>query len=376
MKTKELRLIEDGHGALPYQTINAMKEAYFIRNSKVTPGPASLDLVLSEECYKIKRVIFPKPGESVYKLIKNEMGGVRHKGGTLIPGEKYLVLHEEMFNFPSQIYGYANPKSTTGRTFLHARLLADSVAQYDSIPHGWSGQHWNLLRPQVFPISYVPGKDSASQLRIMTSDTRLSELEIMSLQFKFHMLKNQYDEPVLDGGFLTGGGDHGYILFSVDCLGHDETDIIGYEAKKAKTEVPLGGISCLSWEKYFEPIKKAKYIELDPDKFYILSTPERISIPPGFAAEVKAIDERFGEFRTHYAGFFDPGFGYCFDDQTLGNTMTLEVRVYEKTCLYHGQPIVSLQFEQMADIPSQLYAQTSGTYAKQIGARLAKQFIL
>lgn len=70
MKTKELRLIEDGHGALPYQTINAMKEAYFIRNSKVTPGPASLDLVLSEECYKIKRVIFPKPGESVYKLIK------------------------------------------------------------------------------------------------------------------------------------------------------------------------------------------------------------------------------------------------------------------------------------------------------------------
>jgi dCTP deaminase len=373
MKTKQLeQLLLTGVGALPFQAIETLKEYQLIKDSPLKAGPASLDLVLTDECYEIKRVIFPKQGQEVYSLINKEMGSKRHKGNVLFPGKQYIISHQEGFELPRELYGYSNPKSTTGRSFTHIRLFADGVSQYDHLPRGWRGKAWSLVTPKLFPILYRPGIDSLNQMRILRKDARLSELEIRRMQGQYSALKDENNKRKQANTLRIRGGDHGYMIFSADCVGVD--GIVGYEAKVSKEALPIGGVHCSDWKKYFKPIKAKKYLELDPAKYYILSTSERISIPPQFAAEVKAIDERHGEFRTHYAGFFDPGFGYDSTNPLAGNTITLEVRVFEKTCLWHGQPVACLQFEHMAAIPESLYDKTSGTYKKQIGATLGKQF--
>lgn len=379
LKTKQMnptknleQMLLIGHGALPYQHINLLKDHHFIQHSTLFPGPSSLDLAIGEECYEIKRMIFPKKGQTILSLIKGDMGGKIHKGHVLLPGRKYIIMHDELFNLPRTLYGYANPKSTTGRAFVHARLLADGVSQYDHLPRGWTGRLWSLVIPQLFPISYVPHLDSLSQMRIFRKDARLSELEIQSAQLKYSMMKEENDEPAKSNYFHIRGGEHGYMIFTADCIGVN--GIAGYVGKYHKEPLPIGGKTCSDWKKYFEPVKKSRYIELDPLKYYILSTRERISIPPEFAAEVKPIDERMGEFRSHFAGFFDSAFGYDPNNKLEGNTMTLEMRTFEKMVLWHGQPFVSLGFEKMTQIPDALYNQTSGTYKNQIGAKLGKQF--
>lgn len=372
MKIEKLQRILSAEGALPFQAIQALQDHGFIKHSKHTPGPSSLDLALSDECYRIDRIIIPKPGESVRDLIP-EMIGKRQLSPTLKKDETYLIQLKEGFYLPDSVYGFCNPKSSTGRIFTHSRILADGVSQYDSLSRGYTGELWNVLQPKAFSVSYAPG-DTASQIRILTSDTRLSELEINSLHVKAPLVKDEYGQPLFGKQLQIGGGDHGYLTLSIDCVGVG--DIIGYEAVSCPKVVPLSGKQLFSKGKFWKPIKKAEHIELEPGKQYILSTKERVSIPPNHAAEVKAIDERFGEFRSHYAGFIDNGFGYDPNRPLFGNTITLEVCVFERMCLWHGQPVVCLYFEKMAALPKALYATTSGTYQNQTGARLSKQFIM
>lgn len=373
MKTKELELLlSNGKGALPRQAIETLKSESFIKNSQQSSGPASLDLTLSEECYEIERVIMPKKGEEVFKLLKREMKGKKLKNFNLFPGKQYLIGIEEEFLLPSSLYGYINPKSTTGRTFVHCRSMIDGVDKYDHLPRECYGKIWALVIPQVFPISYIPGVDTLNQIRLIIKGEQLSQMEIQSIQHKFKIMKED-ERLALKKDYKTIRGNAlGYMIFSADCIG--QNGIVGYKAKQNKNPLPIGGIRCADWKDYFEIIRSKKYLELDPRYFYLLSTKERVSIPPQFAAEVKPVTEGYGEFRSHYAGFVDSGFGYKPDDLLFGNTITLEVRVFEKTILRHGQPVACLQFEKMVEIPDQLYSKTSGTYASQLGARLPKQF--
>ncbi len=367
MKTEELELlIKTGTGVLPNQALDVLKDLGFIKNSNIKSGPASLDIALADEIYEIDRVMLPRKNETVLDLIKGGMNGRKFNSNRLDTGKLYMIAHSENLRLPSSLYGYANPKSTTGRNFNHTRMISDFVDMFDHLPREHRGRIWSLVQPKTWPITFEPNKDPLNQLRIFVRDSRVSEFQLMSLQQTQSIMRSHKGDELDARREFIRGGDHGYLLFSLDC----ESEICGYVAKENSNPVPIGKSDSCKAEDYFEPIKGMGYIDLEPGRFYILSSVERVQMPDNYAGEVKAIDERLGEFRSHLAGFFDPGFG----KNQKGNNITLEVYVQEKMRVRHGQLFCSLHLEKMAYLPESDYAQVTGNYKTQHGPRLARNF--
>ena len=376
MDTKELeRLLRNGKGALPCQAIESLKQNHFITHSKIASGPASLDLVLSEECYQIGQpLLMPERGQEVYTMIKNELSAKRHRSTNLFPGKEYIIALQESISLPNEIYGYLNPKSTTGRVFTHCRTLSDGVREYDHLPRNWRGKMWVHVVPKVFPISYVPGVDTLNQIRLIVKNAQLSQFELQSLQRQYSVMKQEQDIPITSDRFRIRGGEKGYMILTLDCVGID--DVVGYRALHCKEPLPIGGVQCADWKKYFEPIKTKKYLRLKKHEYYLLSTKDMISIPPDYAAEVQAVGVQYGDNRWHFAGFIDNGFGFSQENPLFGNTITLEVLANEEMRFKDGQPVANLLFEKVAETPLKLYGGERSNYKIQRGTRLPKQFTM
>ena len=347
-------------------------EASFISGADVSNvNPGSLDLSLSDEIYRVEGVFLPHPGERIRELLKKINHTPHVFEDTLERDATYLVKLNETFALPAEVYGYCNPKSSTGRNDVHVRVLADGVSRYDMIPRGYKGELWLAVQPNSYPIR-VNEKITLVQLRLFNHDTRLSELELEAVMKKDDLLFDSHGKPISYDRLKIKDGD-GSIILRLDI----EHDPIGYVCFGARETVDFSKLHFYKSDTFFKKVEReGDYLRLSKGGFYILSSKEAVRIPPYLACEMVPMDERSGEFRSHYAGFIDPGWGYGKDGEGKGRSLTLEVRPFENMIVREKQVIAKIRFERMMEIPDMLYdAAEKSNYTAQSGAQLSKHFI-
>lgn len=374
--------VPNHRGALPYQTILKMIQAGFISGAdEKNVRPASLDVSLSSEIYKVEGIFQPRVGETVRDVLKKIKKEKFSLDKPLQREQMYIARLNETLALPSSVFAFCNPKSTSGRLDVHVRLIADGVPRYDAVtPGGYKGELWVSLVPKTFPVKMYEGL-SLNQLRFFNGDARLNELEI-EIAMKQHKLiwSIQKDKPFAYNELKIKDGD-GSIILTLDLEAKNPGKILGYEGVTTEGVVgvsdalDLSKIKHYDAKKFFKPVKmKGDYVYLKKGAFYILSTNEAVRVPPNLACEMVSMDERSGEFRSHYAGFIDPGWGWGKKGEGKGRALTLEVRPFEDLIVRHGQAIGKIKFEHMTEVPELVYDETTSNYIVQNGPKLSKQF--
>ena len=360
-----------GTGVLPYQALAAMvRDGEIAAVPAIDPDqiqPASMDLRLGRYAYQVRASFLPGASSVIEKV--RQMDGEPPldlaEGAVLQRGAVYVIELLESVRLPNSIAGVANPKSSTGRLDILTRLIADGSAAFDQIERGYHGKLYVEVAPQTFSV-------------IVRRGSRLNQVRF------------QRGNPVIAGGYLQGLHDDGQLVRSarprpniqdnlvpvtIDLQGNGPGSVIGYRAKKHTRKIDIDRPASYDPVEFWEPLPfhdEAALI-LDPDEFYILATCEEVGVPPHLAAEMVPYYTRSGEYRVHYAGFFDPGFGW--NGRAGGSRAVLEVRSHEVPfMLEHGQIVGWLRYERMGAPPSRVYgAQMHSNYQNQ-GLALAKQF--
>jgi dCTP deaminase len=348
-------------GVLPYQALREAADAGWIRaRVPLEEGqfqPASLDLRLGPVAYQLRASFLPfratvearlrqgDPGEGDLVIDRLSLEG----GATLQRGSVYLVPLLESLALPADVRGRCNPKSTTGRLDVFTRVITDGTPRFDEIQPGYRGPLYLEISPQSFPVRVHTGL-SLSQLRLLSGTALLSDAALAEVYRQTPLLYDDDDRPVPLERVLFNDG----LCMGVDLSGRLTGGIIGYRAHPNPPAVDLGRVGYYDPAEFWEPIKRPArdaYI-LEANRFYLLVSKERIRIPPAFAAEMVVYDAGAGEIRTHYAGFFDPGFGYG-RGEVLGTKVVMEVRAREVPfMLYDGQTSFKILFERLVE-PSQ-----------------------
>ena len=362
-----------GRGALPIQVLRELVSSkMFVSEGGELIRPGSIDLSLSDEVYRVRGAFLPSRGETVKEAFKR-VGGVRLRGEKILldKGCCYAILLNERINkLPQGVYGYCNPKSSSGRVDIHVRLLVDGCSRYDSVYNSYSGQLWLLVVPKTFPVLVSAGL-SLNQLRFFTADTRLDELGI-EMAFGRGLVYDSEGQMIAYADQNHSDKD-GSILLSLG-LGFE---IPGFEAIETGEPIDLSLKAHYDPKYFFREVRVLnKAIALSAGTFYILSTKEYVRVPPELACEMVPMDERSGDLRSHYAGFIDPGWGETKQITGFGRTLTLEVRSFDSGIIVaDGQPIAKIRYEWMASSPEGHYDEMSPTYGNQLGPKLGKGFL-
>jgi dCTP deaminase len=334
--------------------------------------PASVDLRLGEHAWALRCSFLPDSDSSVEEKIEDiafERIDLRD-GATLERDRPYLVPLIEELRLPEVIRAKANPKSSTGRLDVFTRVLTDRNHRFDEIAGGYNGKLYLEVVPRTFAIRVKTGL-ALNQVRLMAGDARLSDVELLALHERSPLLYRD-DSPVPIAEISIADG----LFLSLEVSGSAES-IVGYRAKKNSLPIDLTKVGALNWRDYWEPVhpERGRRIVLEPEVFYLLLSSEGASIPPSYAAEMLAYDPTAGELRTHYAGFFDPGFGFHRDETAPGSRAALEVRARDVSFMVeHGQPVCKLAFERMAEEPDVLYGRDIGSNYQGQLTMLSKHF--
>ncbi len=358
-------------GTFDASGLEALIAAGHVRGPALIPGqvqPASLDLRLSEEAYRMPGSVLPVPGERVRALVENlALEPIDlSRPACLARGGVYLVRVQEVLALPERVEAYANGKSSTGRLDLATRVLADGSPRYDRIPAGYSGELWIELIPRSFNIVAQAGV-SLNQIIVFRERQVLTQAALAAR----HAI-----EPLLFGAAgKPAPADHlfdGRLVMGADL----ERPIVGFVAKRTHKPLVLAQVGQHSAADFFEPVTRpgGGYLYLEQDRFYILVTRERVAVPADLACEMVPYDPTAGDFRAHYAGFFDPGWGLR-NGRSVGLPAVLEVRPHtDDLILRHGQPIAAMAYETLQRPCTRLYGACGNTYADQDGPRLSKHF--
>jgi dCTP deaminase len=290
-------------------------------------------------------------------------------------GRIYVIPLLEAIELRSEVAAFANPKSSTGRLDILTRLIADGATAFDQVREGFRGELYIEVAPRSFSIVVRTGT-RLNQLRFRR--TRGEEPKQITASDWSQLLEEGQIVDLRAAGTKPRSTKTGVLPFTVDLQGSAaENDLIGYRAKKHAKRIDLDRRDYDPLD-FWEPIRfhKTSSLILDPDEFYILMTREAIAVPPEYAAEMLPYDTRAGEFRVHYAGFFDPGFGWDLRTNKAGGSRgVLEVRSHEVPFLLeHGQTVGWLRYERMAARPAVLYGEEAGSSYQGQGLKLAKQF--
>lgn len=359
-------------GAFPEQMIRDLISAKMIIGAvPQNVKPSSLDLTISEEIYSVDGVLLPSISETVREILKHVKAKKHRIGEPLLVDKIYLARLNETLDLPSSIYAFVSPKSTTGRLDIHVRLLSDFTPRYDTtFRTGYKGELWALIIPRSFNILLYKGV-SLNQIRFFDADTRFSETELR-LAVRKHKLLWSLNGMSYDYDDLRIREIDGSLIFTLDL----SQEVSGYVAIKTKEVIDLKKVGSYDPRAFFKPIPRQKsFYELERNKFYILSTAEAVRLPPTLAGEVISMDDRSGDFRTHYAGFVDPGWGWGKEGEGRGRPITLEVRPFENLYVRHGQPISKFTFERLVEAPDTAYDSIgTSNYVAQDGPQLAKYF--
>lgn len=356
-------------GILPDKEIAALFEAGALAAPRPLDAdqiqPASLDLRLGDVAYRVRASFLPGPGAKVVqKLERLKLHEISLDGGAVLEtGCVYIVPLMESLALPADVSASANPKSSTGRLDIFTRVMTDHGQEFDKISAGYSGPLYLEVSPRTFPIVVRPGS-RLSQIRFRRGNALLTESDLGDLHEREVLVAAERPN-------ISGGG----IALSIDLKGSPD-GLVGYRAKHHTGVIDVDRKGAYEVPEFWEPLynRGSGDLILDPDEFYILVSREAVHVPPGYAAEMTPFDPLVGEFRVHYAGFFDPGFGHSASGGT-GSRAVLEVRSHEVPfILEHGQIVGRLVYERMGDLPRALYgADLKSNYQGQ-ALKLSKHF--
>lgn len=351
-------LIKEGHiDAVPYD----------IPDSNIQP--ASLDLRLGSTAYRVRCSFLPGALPVTTKMRELVVDEIDIRDGAVLETNRpYLIPLLERLDLPEGIRGKANPKSSTGRLDVFTRLLTDHGTRFDEVAAGYTGGLYLEVVPLSFTVRVREGL-ALNQLRLQSGRTRLDDADIRRIHAD-HGLLYRGGQPVDEADLDTNDG----LFLGLDLERHGGR--CGYRAKDYTTLLDMERTD-LAVDRYWEEVytEEDGGLVLAPERFYLLLSQDAIRIPPDCAGEMTAFDPTSGELRTHYAGFFDPGFGYDDDGELSGSKAALEVRAHDVPFLIeHGQPLCKLTFERMAAKPDVLYGTRAGSSYQGQEDMLSKHF--
>jgi dCTP deaminase len=344
---------------------------YRIRSEAVQP--ASLDLHLGDHALALRCSFLPDVESTVSEKVDDlafQKIDLRD-GATLERDRPYLIPLREELALPAEIRARTNPKSSTGRLDVFTRVITDRNNRFDEIPAGYRGGLYLEVVPRSYAIRVRAGL-ALNQLRLAGGDARLDDEALGSLHQQFPLLYVD-SHPLRESELAIADG----LFLSVDLAAGPADRVVGYRAKKNSLPIDLSKIRHYRWNDFWEPVypEQGSRIVLEPEIFYLLLSAEGVCIPPEYAAEMMAYDPTAGELRTHYAGFFDPGFGYDPRGDRHGSRAALEVRARDVPFMVeHRQPICKLGFERLAAIPDILYGRDLGSNYQGQVTMLSKHF--
>jgi dCTP deaminase len=387
-------------GILPVQKLKLLAEAGIISGVEGHPieenqfQPNSIDLRLGETAYRVRSSFLPENEtvqQKIDKLFQYSLSITN--GAVLEPNCVYIIPLLEKLRLPASHYSSqkklfngsdenglrlvsaenltakANPKSTTGRLDIFTRVITDYSHRFEEIEPGFEGNLYLEVVPKSFPIKVRTGQ-RLNQLRVRHGHTVLTDQDILRVHSADPLLFDENGDPMDMHTVKVNNG----LFLSVNLQG-DENDILGYKAKKHRDMIDLDNINHYAISDYWEPIMAGndEHLILEPEAFYIFASRERCRIPKHLAAEMVAYDTGSGELRTHYAGFFDSGFGGSVEDG--GARAVLEVRSHDVPFLIeHGQTFCSMVFEPNSEIPDFMYGSEIQSNYQGQGLKLGKHF--
>jgi dCTP deaminase len=370
--------VEEGQprttGILPSQEIsNLIARGHIRATPAIHPDhiqPASLDLRLGDMAHRVRASFLPGPNHTVSDRIKDlRMARIDLTGAPVLEKDcVYIIPLVEELNLPENISGRANPKSTTGRLDIFTRLITDYGTEFDSVPAGYKGKLYAEVVSRTFAVGIRAGM-RLGQLRFVQGNPRSGDSTIRGLD---------QEEPLvyLDDTSPVKAQTQRGLRVTVNLEASEHGEIIAYRAKRYAPVIELDKIGHYSTEEFWEVRHQnaSKNLILEPGDFYILASRERVRVPPDYAAEMVPFDPSDGEFRIHYAGFFDPGFGYG-SSEIKGTRAVLEVRAHEVPFLIeHGQLVGRLNYMHLLSRPEKIYGTNIGSSYQHQALTLGKQF--
>lgn len=367
--------LEHSTGILPSQAIEGLISSG--RISAPAPlheeqiQPASIDLRLGPVAYRVRASFLPGRNSTVERKMKElEISQVDLTKPTVFErGSVFIIPLVERMSLPTDIGGKANPKSTTGRLDIFARLITDYGTEFDWVPKGYSGCLYAEIVSRTFSVTVREGT-RLNQIRFIRGNPPSTDNMLIELDQKESLVYGGEDSPI------EANIDRG-LRVSVDLDGSGQ-DVIAYRAKTNAPPIDLNRSKFYDPAEFWDEIRprKTKTMILDPGDFYLLASREKVRVPPSFAAEMVPFDPSLGELRVHYAGFFDPGFGYGLSD-IPGTRAVLEVRAHEVPVLMEdGQVIGRLVYSRMMGTPAKIYGSSIGSSYQRQNLMLSKQFKL
>ncbi len=365
-------------GVLPSQTLREAIGLGWIdsgpyRDPLKEIQPASVDLRLGDYAWALRCSFLPDTGSEVSEKVQSvafDRLDIRD-GATLERDRPYLVPLIERLHLPPHVRGRANPKSSTGRLDVFTRVISDRNHRFDEIAPGYDGQLYLEIVPRSYAIRVRTGL-SLNQLRLVSGNPRLADDDLRVVHQEFPLLWLD-SHPLRESEVAMADG----LFVSVDLSGSRER-LVGFRAKKNSLPIDLERIRQYRWQDFWDPVfpEAGQKIVLEPEIFYLLLSAEGCCVPPGYAAEMMAYDPTAGELRTHYAGFFDPGFGWDPAGRRHGSRAALEVRARDVAFMVeHRQPICKLAYERMIAVPDVLYGTDLGSNYQGQTTMLSKHFV-
>jgi dCTP deaminase len=338
--------------------------------------PASLDLRLGEVAYRVRASFLPGARNTVKeKLDQLSMHSIDLTGGTVLERNcVYIVPLLEVTALPRRTTAAANPKSSTGRLDVFARIITDYGTEFDRLRDGYKGPLYAEISPRSFSVVVRTGSRLV-QLRIRRGSPIFRDTALRRLHAESPLVELPEDDGAPASQAIRNG-----LVFTVDAMGQPDTGLIGYKARRHTDVIDVDRVDAYDPADFWEPVyarrgsRDPSGLVLDPNDFYILASREAVVVPPDHAAEMLPYDTFVGEFRVHYAGFFDPGFGAA-EAGGQGSRAVLEVRSHEVPFLIeHGQTMGRLVYEPLIARPDRLYGGGIGSSYQNQGLALSKHF--
>ena len=363
-----LSFAADDKGILPDRMIAALAaDGGILSENQFVPDqiqPASLDLRLGDVAYRVRASFLPGRTTVARRIDELKLHEVSLTDGAVLEtGCVYIVPLLESLALPDEISAAANPKSSTGRLDVFTRVIADETRGFDRVEAGYHGPLYAEISPRTFPVLVREGS-RLSQIRFRRGHALLGAEALRSLHSRERLVDG--DNADVSEGVAVG----------VDLSGLGPGGLVGYRAKRHTGLIDVERRAGYAVLDFWEPMQARpdKSLILDPNEFYILASKEAVQVPPDYAAEMVPFDPLVGEFRVHYAGFFDPGFGYA-EGKAPGAKAVLEVRSLDiPFILEDGQIVGRLVYDRLTEIPDQLYGERIGSHYQAQGLKLSKHF--
>ncbi|MDJ0512453.1 MAG: 2'-deoxycytidine 5'-triphosphate deaminase [Methyloceanibacter sp.] len=363
-------------GVLPSQALRALIAAGEVGGTapieEAQIQPASLDLRLGQVAYRIRASFLPGTNATV----RDKLEGLTFheidltKGAVLEAGCVYLVPLQEHLNLRPTIAAFANPKSSTGRLDVFTRLIADYQESFDCVSEGYRGPLFAEICPRTFSVKVRTGT-RLNQIRFRRRVSQQADEAPGRIGDK-HLREIHSDVGLVEGEAAIRDG----LNLRISLAPVEPGGIVGYRARRYAGVIDMDNIGGYEVAQYWEAVYLGsdQRLVLDPQEFYILASKESVSVPPEYVAEMAPFDPMIGEYRVHYAGFFDPGFGYA-EGQAPGAKAVLEVRSLDIPFIVEdGQIVGRLVYDKLTEIPESLYGQGIGSHYQAQGLKLSKHF--